>query len=96
MKSLGANSNDILIVFILEGLIVGCIASIRSFLIGTGAALYLQSINFSIGSNGRVLDPRNDLVSTLFSSLFSALLGTAAAIYLDIRASRLQPVAALP
>lgn len=95
MKSLGANSKDILIVFILQGLIIGCIAAICSFLIGTAAALYLQSVNFSFGSNGLVLDIRYDPTFTLFSSLFSIFLGTAAAIYPAFRASRLQPIEAI-
>lgn len=95
MKSLGANSRDVLTVFVLQGLIIGCIAAICSFFIGTVAALYLQSSNFSFGGNGLVLDIRYDPIFTLLSSLFSVFLGTAAAIYPALRASRLQPVEAM-
>jgi lipoprotein-releasing system permease protein len=95
MQSLGANRRDILAIFVLQGLIIGCIAAICSFFVGTAAALYLQSSNFSFGSNGLVLDIRYDPIFTLFSSLFSILLGTAASIYPALRASRLQPVEAM-
>lgn len=95
MKSLGADRKDILIVFLLQGLIIGCIAAVCSFLVGTAAGIYLESVNFSFGSNGLVLDIRYDPAFTLVSSLFSILLGTAAAVYPAIRASRLQPVEAM-
>ena len=95
MKSLGADKKDILIVFLLQGLIIGCIAAVCSFAVGTAAGITLESINFSFGNNGLVLDIRYDPAFTLVSSLFSVLLGTAAALYPAIRASTLQPVEAM-
>jgi len=95
MKSLGAKRKDILTIFVLQGLIIGCIASVCAFSIGTAAGLYLQSINFSFGSNGLALDIRYDSVFTLTSSLFAIPLGTAASVYPAFRASRLQPIEAM-
>lgn len=95
MKSLGADRKDILVIFVLQGLIIGCIAAGCAFAVGTAAGLYLQSTSFSFGEGGLALDIRYDPVFTLWSSLFSILLGSAAAVYPAFRASRLQPVEAM-
>ena len=94
MKSLGAKRIDILIIFLLQGLIIGCIAALCGFIIGSLAGLYLQSVDFSFG-NGLVLAITYDPIFTLSSSLFAIVLGTAAAVYPAIRASALQPIDAM-
>jgi lipoprotein-releasing system permease protein len=95
MKSIGAKRRDILIIFILQGLIIGAISALASFLIGTSAGLYLENVKFSFGSGGLVLDIRYDPMFTLTSSLFAVVLGTAAAMYPAYRAARMQPVDAM-
>ena len=80
--------------FLLQGLIIGSIAALCGFFVGSAVGIYLQSIEFSFGP-GLVLEVTYDPYFTLSSSLFSVILGTAAAIYPAIRASRLQPIDAM-
>jgi lipoprotein-releasing system permease protein len=94
IKSLGGKSSDILYIFLLQGLIIGSISALCGFIVGSAVALYLQSIEFSFGP-GLVLEVTYDPAFTLTSSLFSVVLGTAAAIYPAARASRLQPIDAM-
>lgn len=94
MKSMGARRSDILFIFLLQGIIIGCVASVCGFVLGTAAGLYLQSTDFSFGGGLR-LDIRYDAMFTLTSSLSSIMLGTAAAVYPAYRGSRLQPVDAM-
>lgn len=94
MKSLGATRQDILVIFVLQGLVIGSIAAVCGFIIGTIAGIYLQTVNFAFG-NGLVLEIRYDPIFTLTSSLFAIFLGLAASIYPAFRASRLQPIDAI-
>lgn len=94
IKSIGGKSSDVLIIFILQGLIIGSIAALVGFIVGSAVGLYLQSIEFSFGP-GLVLEVTYDPLFTLNSALFSVILGTAAAIYPAVRASRLQPIDAM-
>lgn len=94
IKSLGGKSTDILVIFILQGLIIGSIAALSGFIVGSIVGLYLQSIEFSFGP-GLVLEVVYNPVFTLNSSLFSVVLGTGAAVYPALRASKLQPIDAM-
>lgn len=96
IKALGCKSTDILMVYILQGLIIGSIGAASGFVAGSVAALYLETIEFSFGGHlGVVLEVNYDPVYTLMSSLFSIVVGTAAAIYPAWTASRLQPIDAI-
>jgi lipoprotein-releasing system permease protein len=95
MKSIGAKKRDILVIFILQGLIIGGISAVAAFLVGTAAGIYLQNTKFSFGSGGLVLAISYDPMFTLTSSLFAIVLGTAAAIYPAYRAARMQPIDAM-
>lgn len=94
MKAIGAKSKDILVVFVLQGFIIGCLAAVSGFAVGTALALYLQSIEFSFGP-GLILEVVYDPMFTLQSSLFAIVLGTAASVYPAYRASKLEPVDAM-
>jgi lipoprotein-releasing system permease protein len=94
MKSMGAKRADILAIFLLQGLIIGCVSAVVGFIVGTIAGLYLQTVDFSFG-NGLSLDIKYDPLFTLTSSLSAVLLGTAAATYPAYRGSRLEPVDAM-
>jgi lipoprotein-releasing system permease protein len=94
IKSLGGKSTDVLVIFIMQGLIIGSIAALSGFIVGSIVGLYLQSIEFSFGP-GLVLEVIYDPAFTLNSSLFAVVLGTAAAVYPAFRASKLQPIDAM-
>jgi lipoprotein-releasing system permease protein len=94
IKSLGGKSSDVLAIFILQGLIIGSVAAASGFAVGSAVALYLQSIEFSFGP-GLVLEIIYDPIFTLTASLSSIALGTAAAIYPALRASRFEPISAI-
>lgn len=94
MKSMGAKKKDILYIFILQGVIIGCVSAVAGFALGTLTGLYLQTTDISFGAGLR-LDIRYDAMFTLTSSLTSILLGTAAALYPAYRGSRLQPIDAM-
>jgi lipoprotein-releasing system permease protein len=94
IKSLGGKSTDILVIFILEGLIIGSIAAAGGFIVGSAIGLYLQSIEFSFGP-GLVLEVIYDPMFTLTASLSAIALGTSAAIYPAFRASKFEPITAI-
>ena len=94
IKSLGGKSTDILVIFILQGLIIGSIAAAGGFIIGSAIGLYLQSIEFSFGP-GLVLEVVYDPIFTLTASLSAIALGTSAAIYPAFRASKFEPISAI-
>ena len=96
VKSLGCKNTDILIVYILQGLIIGSTGAVSGFIAGSAAALYLETVEISFGGHMDViLEIKYDPAYTLMSSLFSIVVGTAAAIYPAWRASRLQPIDAI-
>jgi len=94
IKSLGGKSTDILVIFILQGLIIGSIAAASGFVVGSAVGIYFQSIEFSFGP-GLVLEVVYDPLFTLTSSLSAIPLGTAAAVYPAYRASKLEPIGAI-
>ncbi len=94
LKALGTSKHDIMVIFILQGLVIGSIAAASGFAAGTALALYLQSAEFSFGG-GLELEIVYDPLFTLTSSLFAVVLGVAAAVYPAYRASGLEPVDAM-
>jgi ABC-type lipoprotein release transport system permease subunit len=94
LKALGTSKRDIMVIFILQGLVIGSIAAASGFAVGTVLALYLQSAEFSFGG-GLALEIVYDPIFTLTSSLFAIVLGVAAAVYPAYRASSLEPVDAM-
>lgn len=94
LKSLGAKGYDVLAVFLLQGLIIGVVAAVAGFVSGSLVGIYLESIEFSFGP-GLVLEVEYDPLFTLTASAFAVMLGSAAAVYPALRASRLQPIDAM-
>jgi lipoprotein-releasing system permease protein len=94
MKALGADWRDIIIIFVFQGFVIGCISAAVGFAVGSILALYLQSSDFSFGG-GLALKITYDPVFTFVTALVAIPLGVAASIYPAFKASRLEPVDAM-
>ncbi|MCX8060170.1 MAG: ABC transporter permease [Aquificaceae bacterium] len=94
LMAMGFTRNDVLLVFMTEGLVVGTLGAVLGSVVGFGLQEYLESIKLDveglIRTQGFVLD-RDPLlyVYAFFFSLFFSLL---ASLYPSYRASRLNPV----
>ena len=94
MKAIGADSRDIIIIFVFQGFVIGCISVAAGFVVGSALALFMQSSNFSF-EGGLVLKIDYDPSFTLATALIAIPLGVAASVYPAFRASRLEPVDAM-
>jgi putative ABC transport system permease protein len=87
-KAIGARDGTIRFQFLIEALVVTCLAGIIGILVGTG-------LSFLIGSVQTSLTPQVQWSSVAIAFGVSALIGIAFGFYPAWRASRLQPVEAL-
>ncbi|MCA9485573.1 MAG: ABC transporter permease [Nanoarchaeota archaeon] len=94
MKAIGAENNDILIIFILEAAMLGLVGGIVGALMGLSLALLVSvGANAALGNNLFVISPN---IALLFGAItFSLLIGVISGIIPAIQASKLNPVRAL-
>ena len=94
LMAMGFLRRDILLIFIVEGFVIGILGAIIGSLLGFGLQEYLESIRLDVEglvrTKGFVLDrsPIFYVYALVFSLFFSLL----ASLYPSYRASRLNPV----
>ncbi|MCX8163802.1 MAG: ABC transporter permease [Aquificaceae bacterium] len=94
LMAMGYSRKDVLLIFMMEGFVIGFMGALIGSLVGFGLQEYLESIRLDveglIRTRGFVLDRDPMLyVYALFFSMFFALM---ASLYPSYRASRLNPV----
>ena len=94
MRSLGAKRKDILIMFLLQGMIIGVIGASVGTAAGIGYTFYAKETKMA-WNNSVPLEVNYDWPKTLQIAFTSFGLAIAASIYPAYRATKLQPVEAM-
>ncbi|MCH7968244.1 MAG: ABC transporter permease [Thaumarchaeota archaeon] len=94
MRSLGAKRKDILILFLLQGMIIGVIGASVGTAAGIGYTFYAKETKMA-WNNSVPLEVNYDWPKTLQIAFTSFGLAIAASIYPAYRATKLQPVEAM-
>lgn len=94
LRSIGSKKKDILVIFLLQGLLIGSIGAVLGFAAGTGYTLYAKASNLQF-SGSLALDVRYDPLYTANTALTGLIISVIASIYPALRATKLQPVEAL-
>ncbi|OQY27691.1 MAG: hypothetical protein B6244_09820 [Candidatus Cloacimonetes bacterium 4572_55] len=98
LKSMGATSSGILLIFILEGLIIGLIGSLTGVILGLGGAKLLSLIRLQLPTDLMLIDslPVQILYSDVaLIALIAILITFAATIYPAYQAAKLDAVQAI-
>ena len=96
MKAIGAQSTNILSLFLVEALIIGILGGTFGIAIGIGAGYSLTFLLFSnLPTGGSGITPIFVIEDLVFVWLLSVSLSIAAGIYPAWKASRLSPLIAL-
>jgi len=94
MRSLGAKRKDILILFLLQGMIIGVIGASVGTAAGLGYTFYAKETKMA-WNNSVHLEVNYDWPKTIQTAFTSFGLAIAASIYPAYRATKLQPVEAM-
>jgi putative ABC transport system permease protein len=106
MKAVGATNRDVMSIFLAEATVIGLLGGVGGIALGMGlgavinlvggAYLMAQAVQASGAPTGVQLTlARTPLWLPIFALLFSALVGAASGIYPAVRATSLNPIAAL-
>ena len=94
LRAIGARRRDILIIFILQGMIIGAIGAGAGTAVGLGYTFYAKETKMSF-SGSIPLEVSYDWLKTAQTALTSFMLAIIASIYPSYRATRLMPVEAM-
>jgi lipoprotein-releasing system permease protein len=93
MRALGSSKSDVMIIFLLQGTIIGAMGAALGFLLGSSYALYAQNSDLSFGES-LSLAVRYDPVFVANTALTGLVMGVAASIYPAWRTTKLEPAEA--
>ena len=94
LRAIGARRRDILIIFIIQGLLIGFIGASAGSGLGLAFTAYAKETNFSF-SESLELEVEYDWGSTTSTAITAFVLAVVAAIYPAYRATKLQPLEAM-
>jgi len=94
MRSIGAKRRDILIIFLLQGMIIGAIGAGVGTAAGLGYTFYAKETKMSF-NNSLPLEVSYDWENIIRTALTSFALAMIASLYPSYRATKLQPVEAM-
>ena len=94
MRAIGAKRKDILILFIVQGMIIGAIGAGVGTAIGLGYTVYAKETNMSFDGSIE-LEVSYDWAKVTQTALTAFILAIIASIYPAYRATKLQPVEAM-
>jgi len=94
MRAIGAKRKDILIIFILQGMIIGAIGAGVGTAVGLGYTFYAKETKMS-WNNSLALEVSFDWVKIIQTALTSFVLAIIASLYPSYRATKLLPVEAM-
>ncbi len=93
LRAIGSNKVNVMIIFILQGAIVGAIGALAGFGLSSAYILYAENSSLSFG-NSLALDVRYNPVFILQTCLTGFLMSVAASIYPAWRTTKLEPAEA--
>jgi lipoprotein-releasing system permease protein len=90
IRAIGSNKIDVMIIFLLQGSIIGAMGAALGFLLGSSYALYAQNSNLTFGES-LSLAVRYDPVFVANTALTGLAMGVVASIYPAWRTTKLEP-----
>jgi lipoprotein-releasing system permease protein len=90
IRAIGSNKIDVMIIFLLQGSIIGAMGAALGFLLGSFYALYAQNSNLTFGES-LSLAVRYDPVFVANTALTGLAMGVVASIYPAWRTTKLEP-----
>jgi lipoprotein-releasing system permease protein len=93
LRAIGSNKVDVMIIFILQGSIIGIMGAALGFLLGSAYALYAQNSGLTFGES-LSLAVRYDPVFIANTALIGLVMGLVASLYPAWRTTKLEPAEA--
>ncbi len=93
MRAIGSSKTDVMVIFLLQGTIIGAMGAALGFLLGSSYALYAQNSDLSFGES-LALAVRYDPVFVANTALTGLVMGVVASIYPAWRTTKLEPAEA--
>lgn len=93
MRAIGSSKTDVMIIFLLQGTIIGAMGAALGFLLGSSYALYAQNSDLSFGES-LALAVRYDPAFVANTALTGLVMGVVASIYPAWRTTKLEPAEA--
>jgi lipoprotein-releasing system permease protein len=93
MRAIGSSKTDVMMIFLLQGTIIGAMGAALGFLLGSSYALYAQNSDLSFGES-LSLAVRYDPVFVANTALTGLVMGVVASIYPAWRTTKLEPAEA--
>lgn len=93
MRAIGSNKIDVMIIFILQGSMIGAMGAALGFVFGSVYSLYAQNSNLTFGES-LALAVRYDPVFVANTSLTGLVMGVVASLYPAWRTTKLEPAEA--
>ena len=90
MRAIGSNKTDIMIIFLLQGAMIGAMGALLGFALASGYTIYSSASRLSIGG-GIALAIQYDPVSTAQTALTGMGMGIVASVYPAWRTTKLEP-----
>jgi lipoprotein-releasing system permease protein len=94
MRAIGAKRKDILIIFIVQGMIIGVIGAAVGTALGLGYTFYAKETKMTF-QGSLALEVVYDWPSIIQTAILSFVLAVVASIYPSFRATKLQPLEAM-
>jgi lipoprotein-releasing system permease protein len=93
MRAIGSNKADVMIIFVIQGTLIGAMGAALGFILGSAYALYAQNIGLSFGES-LSLAVRYDPGFVANTALTGLVMGIAASLYPAWRTTKLEPAEA--
>ena len=90
MRAMGSNKEDIMVMFLLQGAIIGAFGALLGFAVASGYTIYSAQSRLSVGG-GIALDIRYDAYSIAQTSVTGFVMAIAASLYPAWRTTKLEP-----
>jgi len=93
MRAIGSNRLDVMIIFVIQGSIIGAVGAAVGFMLGSAFALYAQNLGLSFGES-LALAVRYDPAFVANTALTGFVMGILASLYPAWRTTKLEPAEA--
>jgi lipoprotein-releasing system permease protein len=94
LRSIGSQRKDVMIIFIIQGIIIGAIGAAVGTALGLGFTTYAKETGFAFGGS-LVLEISYNWASIFSTALIAFTLAVVASIYPAYKATKLQPLEAM-
>ncbi|NOJ28204.1 MAG: ABC transporter permease [Nitrososphaera sp.] len=93
IRAIGSNKANVMIIFVLQGVIIGAIGAAAGFALGSAYTIYADTQDLQFG-NSLALEVKYDPYSVLQTCLTGFLMSVAASVYPAWRTTKLEPAEA--